>query len=141
MKNIIIALARSIAVTALISTLVGVAALYSGLSFLLWFVIAFVVQFTLFYIVNTIMQYKANKDRRYLMLAEAEVAGRNLMNVECANCKKNNEVVVFTNKENRFICGHCKTKNSIYLFAETAVVTEPMYESEPLPNTNSTNGN
>lgn len=141
MKNIIIALARSIAITVSISIVIGAAAHFTGFSFLLWAVISFIGQFTLFYIVNTVLQYKANKDRRFLMLAEAEVAGRNTMKVECASCKKENEVLVFTNKENRFICGHCKTKNSVYLFAETAVVTEPMYEAEPLPNTNSTNAN
>lgn len=139
MKSTFFALVRSLATTAVISIIIGTAAYFAGSSFYLWATVAFVVQFTVFYLFNTFLQYKANRDARAIMLAEAEIAARNTMNVECASCKKSNEVVVFTNTENRFICGHCKTKNSVYLFAETAVVTEPMYEPEPLPNTNSTN--
>lgn len=139
MKSTILALVKSIATTTIISALIGAVAFYAGHSFLLWFVVAFATQFTVFYLFNTFLQYKAARDSRALMLAEAEVTARNTMTVECASCKKTSEVVVFTNRENRFICGHCKTKNSVYLLAETAVVTEPLYESEPIPNTTSTN--
>ena len=140
MKNLLLALARSLAITVFISALVGSVAYFTGHSFWLWTVGTFVVQFTAFYLFNTFIEYKIARDTRGFILKEAQILAQNTMNVECASCKKESEVIVRTDSENKFICGHCNTKNSIYLFAETAVVTEPMYDQEPIPNTNSTNG-
>lgn len=140
MKNTLFALGKSIAVTAGISCIIGAIALYTGYSFAFWFTLSFFVQFLSFYLLNTYLEYKARKDTRALLIAEAQALAQNTMKVECASCKKESEVIVKTNIENRYICGHCNAKNSIYIFAETAVVTEPLYETEPLPNTQSTNG-
>lgn len=140
MKNILLALARSLAITVTVSMLIGLVALFFGHSPWLWGCVAFVSQFAVFYIFNTYLEYKAYRDNRVLALQEAQIIAQNTMKVECASCKKETEVIVRTDTENRFICGHCKTKNSVYLVAETAVVTEPLYETEPLPNTASTNG-
>ena len=140
MKNILLALARSLAITVTVSVLIGLVALFFGHSPWLWGSVAFVSQFAVFYIFYTYLEYRAYRDVRTFALKEAQILAQNTMKVECASCKKENEVIVRTDIENRFICGHCKTKNSVYLVAETAVVTEPLYESEPLPNTASTNG-
>jgi len=140
MKNVLLALARSLAITITVSVIVGLIALFFGHSPWLWGIVTFVSQFTVFYIFNTYLEYKAIRDARDIALREAQLIAQNTLKVECASCKKENEVIIRTDTENRFICGHCKTKNSVYLVAETAVVTEPLYEAEPLPNTASTNG-
>ena len=141
MNSTLSALIRSVAITVVISIIVGLAALYTGHSFILWAVVAFASQFILFYLFNTALEYKSARDMRTIVLNEQRILAQNTMAVECASCKKQNDVIVSTQTENRFTCGHCNTKNSVYLFAETAVVTEPMYETEPIPNTASTNGN
>ena len=140
MKNILLTLARSLAITVTISILIGLVAYLFKASPWLWGSVAFVAQFTVFYLFNTFLQYRSIRDAKLFALQEAQVFAQNTMTVECANCKKESEVIVHTNTENRFICGHCNTKNSVYLVAETAVVTEPMYETKPIPNTASTNG-
>lgn len=140
MKNVLLALARSLAITITVSVIVGLIALFFGHSPWLWGIVTFVFQFTVFYIFNTYLEYKAIRDARDIALREAQLIAQNTLKVECASCKKENEIIIRTDTENRFICGHCKTKNSVYLVAETAVVTEPLYETEPLPNTASTNG-
>lgn len=140
MNKTLLALVKSIAITATISGIAGAASYYAGYSFIFIAVIAFLVQFISFFLFNTVLEYKAAKDMRNFSLKEAELVMKNTMTVECASCKKENTVIVRTNQENRFICGHCNTKNSVYLYAETAIVTEPLYEANPLPNTNSTNG-
>lgn len=140
MKKILLALARSLAITVTISALIGLVAFFFGHSPWLWGGVAFIGQFALFYVFNTYLEYKAVKDAKLFALQELQTLAQNTMKVECASCKKVNDIIVRTNTENRFICGHCNTKNSVYLFAETAVVTEPLYETEPLPNTTSTNG-
>lgn len=140
MNKTLLALVKSIAITASISCIIGTTAHFAGGSFIFTAVVAFTIQFVGFYLFNTFLEYKAARDLRGFALKEVELAAQNSMTVECASCKKENTVIVKTNQDNRFICGHCNAKNSVYLFAETAVVTEPMYENAPLPNTTSTNG-
>jgi len=140
MNKQLLALVKSIAITAIISGVTGLAAHFAGGSFIFVAVLAFLIQFISFFLFNTVLEYKAAKDNRLLIFKEAELLAQNTMTVECASCKKENNIIVRTNQENRFICGHCNTKNSVYIFAETAIVTEPMYETNPLPNTTSTNG-
>lgn len=131
----------SIGKTALISAIVATIAFFTGKSWLLFFVIAFFVQFVLFYCLNSYLQYRGARDAAAFKLREAEILARNTMKVQCAACKKENDIVVNTSEENRFVCGHCKAKNSVYVYAESAIVTEPLYEPVPIPNTTSTNSN
>ena len=139
MKRTILNLARSIAITAVISAVVGGAAYYTNHSFVLWAIIAFFVQFALFYLTNMYLEYKTIREIRFLQIKEAELVAQNSMKVICASCKKESDVIIRTDKENRYTCGFCGDKNSIYLVAETAIITEPLYEQEPIPNTASTN--
>lgn len=126
--------------TAFLSGVIGGIAYLFGGNFAKWYLLGFVGQYVGFYLFNTFLEYKAARDIRILRLKEAEIVAQNQIQVDCAACKKENQVIVRFNQENRFICGHCNTKNSVYLNAETAVVTEPKYESEPIVNTSSTNG-
>ena len=139
MKRTILNLARSMAITAVISAVVGGAAYYTNHSFVLWTIIAFFVQFALFYLTNMYLEYKTIREIRFLQIKEAELVAQNSMKVICASCKKESDVIIRTDKENRYTCGFCGDKNSIYLVAETAIITEPLYEQEPIPNTASTN--
>lgn len=126
--------------TAFISALVGGLAYVFGGNFTLWYLIAFIGQYIVFYLFNTFLQYKSARDLRILQQKEAELLSQNTAVVECAACKKESPVLVKFGQENHFICGYCNTKNSVYLFAETAVTTEPKYETTPAINTSSTNG-
>jgi hypothetical protein len=126
--------------TAFISALIaGIAFMFGG-NFVKWYLLATIGQYILFYLLNTFLAYKAARDARILQLKEAEIIGQNTAEVECAACKKKSEVLVKFGQGNHYICGHCNTKNTIFLFAETAVTTEPKYDAIPAINTSSTNG-
>jgi ABC-type transport system involved in multi-copper enzyme maturation permease subunit len=140
MKEKLFVLLRSLFVTAVISALIGGVVKFFGYSFFLWFELSFICQFLISYISNTIIEYNALKDIRQIQLKEAEILAQNTMRVSCTSCKKESDVIVRTNQENRFICGFCNTKNAIYLIAETAAVTDPIYEA-PTLNTITPNGN
>jgi phage FluMu protein Com len=126
--------------TAFISTLAAGVAFMFKQNATMWFLVAAITQYVIFYLFNTFLEYKAARDLRAFQIAEAEVLAQSIIKVDCASCKKENEIIVRLDQENRFICGHCKVKNSVYIVAETAIVTEPMYETQPIPNTASTNG-
>jgi len=126
--------------TAFIALLIGSIAYLFGGNFAQWYLVGLLGQYIFFYVFNSFLQYKSARDARALQLKEVELLSRNTTKVECASCKKESEVIVQFNQENRYICGHCNTKNTIFLFAETAVTTEPMYDSTPAINTSSTNG-
>lgn len=126
--------------TAFIAFLIGgIAFLFKG-NFIQWYLIGLLSQYIFFYVFNTFLQYKSARDARFLQLKEAEIISKNTVKVECASCKKESDVLVQFGQDNRYICGHCSTKNTVFLFAETAVTTEPMYDSTPAINTSSTNG-
>lgn len=140
MKDTLVLLAKSLLKTVAIAGCVAFIAYLTGTPPVVFtFVTAIIAQFVYFYGLNRYMEYKAARDSKILFLKEAELLARNTVKVACANCKKESEVVVNLNDETRFTCGHCKAKNSIYISAETALVTEPLYD-EPTPNTSSTNG-
>jgi len=140
MRDKLILLVKSLAVTAAISALIGGTVVYFGHPFWLWFVVSFIAQFLVSYISNMFLEYKALREARAIKLKEAEIAEQNTIRVACASCKKESDVIVRTNQENRFTCGFCNTKNSVYLVAETAVVTDPIYDAPSLKNI-SLNGN
>ena len=134
MREKLILLIRSLLVTAVISTLIGGTVAYFKHSFWMWFIVSFIGQFLISYISNMFLEYKALRELRALKLKEAEIAESNSIRVTCASCKKESDVIVRTNQENRFTCGFCNTKNSVYLVAETAVVTDPIYDAPSLKN-------
>jgi hypothetical protein len=140
MKNVLLALLRSIAITGIVSLIIGSVAYLTGYSFILFSVITFFTQFFLYYLVGMYIEYKRTIDSRLVTLKEAEILAKNTITVQCASCKKESDVVVSTNIENKFVCGHCKAKNSVYVYAETALVTEPLYEP-PAVLTENTNAN
>ena len=126
--------------TAFISFLVAGVAFVFKQPPLMWFFVASIGQYVVFYLFNTYLEYKSTRDFKWQQLKEIEILAQNTTKVDCASCKKENEIIIRFDEENRFICGHCKIKNTVYINTETAVVTEPMYETEPIPNTASTNG-
>lgn len=126
--------------TAFISALIGGIAFTFGGNFALWYLVSLAGQYVVFYIFNTYFQYRAARDLRLLQQKEAEILGQNTVAVDCAACKKESNILVKFNQENHYICGHCNTKNTVFLFAETAVTTEPKYDTTPAINTSSTNG-
>jgi len=131
MKNNLLILLKSLGKTTAISIAFGTLGHYAGTSFWWVFSATFAIQFLLFYMLNEYLVYRAARDTRTFQIKEAEILARNTMRVQCASCKKETELVVSTNTDNRFICGFCNTKNAVYLTAETAVVTEPLYEVAP----------
>jgi len=140
MRDKLILLFKSLTVTVAISALIGGTVAYFGHPFWMWFVVAFIGQFLVSYISNSFLEYKALREARALKIREAQIAEQNTMRVSCASCKKESNVIVFTNQENRFNCGFCNAKNSVYLVAETALVTDPIYDASALKNI-SLNGN
>ena len=59
-------------------------------------------------------------------LKELEILARVTFTVPCAACKVESEVIVNPKEDNHFVCPNCKARNSVYLSAEAALVTEPI---------------
>jgi ribosomal protein S27AE len=134
-------LIRSLLTTAIISALIGGTVKLFGYPFWMWFTVSFIVQFLVSYIFNAYLEYKAAYDMRLIILKEAEMVQKNSINVICASCSKESNVAIRTDEENRFMCGFCGAKNSVYLVAETALITEPIYDAPSLKNISLNNGN
>lgn len=130
----------SLVTTAALSAAVAFAISLYGGSFTLWFAILAFSQYLLFYMFNSFLEYRAARDSRALQLREAELLSQNTTIATCAACKKDSTVLVKFDRDNHYICGWCNVKNTVYIDVETAVTTEPKYETTPSINTASTNG-
>jgi hypothetical protein len=100
----------------------------------MWFLVSFIGQFLVSYVSNSFLEYKSLREARAIKLKEAEIVEQNMFAVSCASCKKESNVIIRTNQENRFTCGFCGAKNAVYLSAETALVTDPIYDAPALKN-------
>jgi hypothetical protein len=134
MRDKLILLVKSLAVTVAISALIGGTVALFGHPFWMWFLVSFIGQFLVSYVSNSFLEYKSLREARSIKLKEAEIVEQNMFAVSCASCKKESNVIIRTNQENKFTCGFCGAKNAVYLSAETALVTDPIYDAPALKN-------
>jgi hypothetical protein len=134
MRDKLILLVKSLAVTVAISALIGGTVAFFGHPFWMWFLVSFIGQFLVSYVSNSFLEYKSLREARSIKLKEAEIVEQNMFAVSCASCKKESNVIIRTNQENKFTCGFCGAKNAVYLSAETALVTDPIYDAPALKN-------
>ena len=126
MKEVITRLLGSVLKSAGLAAIIAGVAYYANISVLMAFTISFIGQFILFYFYNSYLEFKAAKAIKEQQLKELEILARVTFTIPCAACKVDSEVVVNPSEDNHFVCPNCKARNSVYLSAEAALVTEPI---------------
>ena len=126
MKEVIIRLLGSILKAVALSTIIAGVAYFANVSVLMAFTISFIGQFVLSYFYNSYLEFKAAKIIKEQQLKELEILARVTFTIPCAACKVDSEVIVNPKEDNHFVCPNCKARNSVYLSAEAALVTEPI---------------
>ena len=126
MKETLLKLLNAVLMSAAISAILAGVAYAANVNVLMTFAIAFVLQFIVSYLYGMYIDLKAAKIAKENQLKELEILTRVTFNVDCAACKKPNEVIINPNTDNGFTCTHCNAENSVYFTAEAALVTVPL---------------
>jgi hypothetical protein len=116
----------SILITSLISLCVGVGGLLITGQFWGFFVLAFILQFIIFAIVNTILIRKDQTEGTRLLNQQLEVASKYTLRLSCAYCKIPNLIPVVLNQENRFKCESCNQINGVKMQFFATQITTPL---------------
>jgi hypothetical protein len=126
MKQTLITLLGSILKAAVVSIIFAAIAFFTKQPIATWFATTFVGQFILFYLYGMFLDYRATKDMTVIRLKELELLSKITFDINCAACKKPNNVVINANEDTNFVCEHCNAKNAVYVNIEAALVTDPI---------------
>jgi len=126
MRQTLITLLGSVLKAAAVSTVFAGIAHFTKQSALVWFLTTFIGQFILFYLYGMFLDYRATKDSTVIRLKELELLSKITFTINCAACKRPNDVVINANEDTNFVCEHCQAKNAVYVNVEAALVTDPL---------------
>lgn len=112
--------------TTLVSGLAGLAGVLITGKFLGFFLIAFVLQFIIFAIVNTFLQRKDFIETTKVINEQLEASSRYLINLSCSYCQISNTVPIILNQENRFKCESCAQINGVKMQFFSTQITTPL---------------
>ena len=126
MRQTLITLLGSVLKAAAVSTVFAGIAHFTKQSALVWFLTTFIGQFILFYLYGMFLDYRATKDSTVTRLKELELLSKITFTINCAACKRPNDVVINANEDTNFVCEHCQAKNAVYVNVEAALVTDPL---------------
>jgi uncharacterized membrane protein len=116
----------SLLFTTLISTGVGIGGLLITGKFWGFFLIAFVLQFIVFAVINTLLQRKDLIETTKLINEQLEATSKYIINLTCSYCQINNSVPIVLNQENRFKCESCNQINGVKMQFFSTQITTPL---------------
>jgi len=116
----------SLLITSLISLAAGIAGLLITDHFWGFFVLAFILQFVLFAVINTILIRKDQTEGTRLLNQQLEAVSKHTLRLSCAYCKVVNLTPVTLNQENRFKCESCNQINGIKMQFFATQITVPL---------------
>ena len=90
-----------------------------------WFAICTLGQFVFFYFYNFYIKYNAQINLEKDNLETLRLINTNNIIINCESCKKVNNVRVYLDKENEFICTHCSSENILNVEFSTILKTNP----------------
>jgi len=122
----------SLALTVLISTLIGLAGYNIHGPFWSWFSISFLVQVIIFVGWNSYLIQKDYYKQQQIDVQALEQLSKFTVKLSCAYCKHNNNVPIQLNQRNTFKCDNCKQSNSVHMQFTAATLTTPI-ESVKIP--------
>jgi hypothetical protein len=127
----------SLCITGCISAIVGTGCKLMFGVFLGPFIIAFGVQFVLFFVVNTILQKRDTLTEIKLANEQLEALSKHLIKLTCSYCSKPNTLSITLNRENRFKCEFCQQMNGVKMQFFATQITTPI-EKVLIPTSNET---
>lgn len=116
----------SLLITSLISLGVGIGGFLIMGQFWGFFLLAFILQFVLFAIVNTVLIRKDQTEGTKLINQQLEAVSKHTLKLSCAYCQTLNLVPVTLNQENRFKCESCNQVNGIKMQFFATQITVPL---------------
>jgi hypothetical protein len=116
----------SLLFTTLISTGVGIGGLLITGKFWGFFLIAFVLQFIVFAVINTLLQRKDLIETTKLINEQLEATSKYIINLTCSYCQISNSVPFVLNQENRFKCESCNQINGVKMQFFSTQITTPL---------------
>lgn len=125
-KPEILVIGVSLFFSSLVSSVFGLAGWLIADKFWGFFLIAFVLQFVIFAIVNTFLRRKDFIETTKLINEQLEATSKHLINLSCAYCQTTNTVPLVLNEENRFKCESCNQVNGIKMQFFSTQITTPL---------------
>ena len=110
--------------TILISALFAGAGLLFNFPFIQVFAASMCVQFILFFIWNSVMEYSFRSKLERIETERLELYAQQGVDVTCAYCGRGNFVPVRFDEDNEFECEHCEETNAIYVRVTTTQITD-----------------
>jgi hypothetical protein len=98
-----------------------------GLSFWNSFLLIFVLHFIVFGIMNYVSGIIASYKLRQLQAQEIEALTNQSVSVQCAKCDDISVVpIIVSSTDNEYVCANCDTKNRIIVSVEGVLPTTPV---------------
>ena len=104
----------------------GALATYMGYDFLKTTVGLILIQLTLGYVVNTVMDYYTAVKNKSLENERLKLYSIQSAELKCAFCGEISVVPIRLDTENEYVCPSCGKRNSVYLNITVARSTTPM---------------
>jgi len=125
-KPEILVIGISLLFSSLVSSVFGLAGWLILGKFWGFFLMALVLQFVIFAIVNTFLRRKDLIETTKLINEQLEATSKHLINLSCAYCQLTNTIPIVLNEENRFKCESCNQVNSVKMQFFAAQITTPL---------------
>lgn len=119
-------IALSLLITSLISLSVGIGGFLLTGQFWGFFLLAFVLQFVIFAVVNTFLIRKDQIEGTRLINQQLEAVSKHTLKLSCTYCKTLNLVPITLNQENRFKCESCNQVNGVKMQFFATQITTPL---------------
>jgi hypothetical protein len=103
----------SFLITLCVSTIFGFIGFFSGGGFFIWFFTSFVLQYVIFFIVNSVTKAIVQMQINRLEVERLNKIDENRVRIKCSVCKELNDVIIDIKGENEFRCIKCGSLNSV----------------------------
>ena len=121
-----LAILRSVFITACVSACVSGVFWWSGSNFANVFVTCTLIQFGVFWMFNTIIQHVTQMKMTKLENERISEYSKQSIQANCAYCATDNLIPLRLNQDNDFTCTNCGKTNAVYVGVTVTQKTTPM---------------
>lgn len=121
----------SLGITIAISSVLGLALSMFGYDFLKMFILAFVLHFIVFGLINYFAGIVMSSRLKHLQTEQLRLLSNQSAEVMCAACKVPAVVPITLGEDTKFICNKCNASNNVVITAEAVLLTTPVANLNP----------
>jgi phage FluMu protein Com len=114
----------SILITFCISSLLAMVGYFTGGNPIQWFGISLVLQYVVFFIINTVTKAVAQMHINRLEVQRLNAIDENRVRIKCAVCGEPHDIIVKVGQTNEFRCERCKSLNTVTVSVSNFQKTE-----------------